>query len=80
MYLEKKLGEEITEDSHILEQIGLQFSFNPPDEDDPDYNKVHNWLVEYEEKQYRNVYGYDEGSISISVSVVRVFGTAGVPR
>jgi len=33
-FLEKKLGYELTEDSHILEQIGLLYNYNPPDSDD----------------------------------------------
>lgn len=47
-YLEDKLGEEITEDSHILEQIGLQFPLNPPDDNDSDLNRVNEWLIEFE--------------------------------
>jgi hypothetical protein len=33
-FLEEKLGYEITEDSHVLEQIGLQYNYNPPDGED----------------------------------------------
>jgi hypothetical protein len=33
-FLEEELGYEINEDSHLLEQIGLQYNFNPPDSED----------------------------------------------
>ncbi len=33
-FLEEKLGYEINEDSHLLEHIGLQYNFNPPDRED----------------------------------------------
>jgi hypothetical protein len=33
-FLEDKLGYKLTEDSHILEQIGLIYNFNPPDPED----------------------------------------------
>jgi hypothetical protein len=33
-FLEEKLGYEINEDSNILEHIGLQYNFNPPDRED----------------------------------------------
>jgi hypothetical protein len=33
-FLEDKLGYEINEDSHLLEQIGLQYNYTPPDNED----------------------------------------------
>ena len=33
-FLEEKLGYEINEDSHLLEHIGFQYNFNPPDGED----------------------------------------------
>ena len=33
-FLEEKLGYEINKDSHVLEHIGLQYNFNPPDRED----------------------------------------------
>jgi hypothetical protein len=33
-FLEEKLGYEINEDSHVLEQVGLQYNYNPPDRED----------------------------------------------
>jgi hypothetical protein len=48
-YLEKKLRTEITEDSHVLEQIGLQYPFNPPDDEDRELNQTREWLLAFNE-------------------------------
>ncbi len=53
-FLEQKLGEEITEDSHVLEQLGLQYVFNPPDDEDADYNRAYRWLNEFSGISARN--------------------------
>jgi hypothetical protein len=49
-FLEEKLGFAITEDSHILEQIGLQYCFNPPDPDDKALEQMLGFLEEFNEK------------------------------
>jgi hypothetical protein len=49
-FLEEKLGCEITEDSHVLEQIGLQYVFNPPDPEDQPLERMLNFLEEFNEK------------------------------
>lgn len=46
-FLNKKLGYEITEDSHILEQIGFQYNWNPPDRDDQILDSTLELLEEY---------------------------------
>jgi hypothetical protein len=46
-FLEAKLGYEITEDSHILEQIGLHYNFNPPDREDKVLNETLTLLEEF---------------------------------
>ena len=39
-FLKEHLGEEIDLDSHVLEQIGLLYNLNPPDDDDPDLLRI----------------------------------------
>jgi hypothetical protein len=46
-FLETKLGYEITEDSHILEQIGLVYNYNPPDREDKALNDAGALLEEF---------------------------------
>ena len=46
-FLNKRLGYEITEDSHILEQIGFQYNWNPPDRDDKILDSTLELLEEY---------------------------------
>ena len=46
-FLEEKLGCKITEDSHILEQIGLQYNWNPPDHEDEELARTLELLEEY---------------------------------
>jgi hypothetical protein len=46
-FLQAKLGHEITEDSHILEQIGLLYNFNPPDREDNVRNETLALLEEF---------------------------------
>lgn len=48
-FLELKLGLEIDEDSHVLEQIGLLYNYNPPDDQDPDLLQMQALLEEFGE-------------------------------
>lgn len=48
-FLEEKLGYELHEDSHALEQLGLLYNFNPPDDDDPALNQMEALLEEFDE-------------------------------
>ena len=48
-FLELKLGQEIDEDSHVLEQIGLLYNYNPPDDQDPELLQVQALLEEFGE-------------------------------
>jgi hypothetical protein len=48
-FLEEKLGYKLTEDSHILEQIGLQYNWNPPERDDEELVRTLAILEEYNE-------------------------------
>jgi hypothetical protein len=50
-FLEEKLGYEINEDSHILEHVGLQYNFNPPD---PEDNALEQTLALLEEFNAQN--------------------------
>jgi hypothetical protein len=49
-FIEEKLGSRITEDSHILEQIGLQYNWNPPEREDGELDQILALLEEYNEK------------------------------
>jgi hypothetical protein len=49
-FLEEKLGYKITEDSHILEQIGLQYNMNPPEREDKELDRTLALLEEYNQK------------------------------
>lgn len=46
-FLEEKIGYEITEDSHILEQIGLAYNLNPPEREDGALKKTEALLDEF---------------------------------
>lgn len=46
-FLEERLGYSLHEDSHELEQIGLLYNFNPPDDEDPALQRMHELLNEY---------------------------------
>ena len=46
-FLEEKLGYQLDEDSHELEQIGLLYNFNPPDDDDPALLRMESLLNEF---------------------------------
>ncbi len=70
-YLEGKLGEKITEDSHILEQIGLQYPFNPPDDNDSDLNRVNEWLIEFESGESGEDIDEQEGGTYLTNSALR---------
>jgi hypothetical protein len=48
-FLEEKLGYKITEDSHVLEQIGLQYNWNPPHREDKELDRTLKLLEEYNE-------------------------------
>jgi transcriptional regulator with XRE-family HTH domain len=50
-FLENKLGHEIDEDSHVLEQIGLVYNYNPPDCEDPELLRVHDLLEEFADSE-----------------------------
>jgi hypothetical protein len=49
-FLEEKLGYELTEDSHVLEQIGLQYNMNPPDQEDKELERTLALLEEYNQE------------------------------
>lgn len=53
-FLEEKLGHEIHEDSHVLEQLGLYYNLNPPDVDDPDMIRIHELLDEFADSETGN--------------------------
>src|SRR5271157_2568728 len=46
-FLEEKLGYEINEDSHVLEHIGLQYNYNPPDDEDNNLKQTLALLEEF---------------------------------
>jgi len=46
-FLEQRLGQEIDEDSHVLEQIGLLYNHNPPDPEDPNLTRIRDLLEEF---------------------------------
>ena len=46
-FLEEKIGYRLTEDSHVLEQIGLQYNWNPPDREDEELARTLAILEEY---------------------------------
>lgn len=46
-FLEKKLGYEIDEDSHVLEHLGLLYNDNPPNREDPDLILIYELLEEF---------------------------------
>jgi hypothetical protein len=48
-FLELKLGKEIDEDSHVLEQIGLLYNYNPPGRQDPELLNVQALLEQFGE-------------------------------
>ena len=49
-FLNERFDADITEDSHLLEQIGLQYSLNPPDDNDKALNNMHDLLVQFEKE------------------------------
>lgn len=46
-FLEEKLGHELHQDSHVLEQLGLVYNFNPPDPFDPAFERMGALLEEF---------------------------------
>lgn len=46
-FLETKLGCEIDEDPHVLEQIELLYNYNPPDDNDPELLRIEELLEEF---------------------------------
>ncbi len=53
-FLNRELQTEITEDSHILEQIGLLYSCNPPDDCDPDLLRAEDLIEEFKKEAAEN--------------------------
>jgi hypothetical protein len=49
-FLEEKIGYKISEDSHILEQIGFQYNMNPPEREDKELDRTLALLEEYNKK------------------------------
>jgi len=70
-FLEQKIGEEITENSHVLEQIGLQYVFNPPDDEDADYNRAYRWLNEFSGITDEDFKGMDGSYVFLKDTVMR---------
>ncbi len=50
-FLEQQLGYQLNEDSHALEQIGLLYNFNPPDDRDPDLYRMKSLLEQFKSSQ-----------------------------
>jgi hypothetical protein len=64
-FLEEKLGYEIHEDCHVLEQLGLVYNFNPPNPDDPALERMKALLEEF------NALHPGDGEIILPASAMR---------
>jgi len=72
-FLNRKLGANINPDSHVLEQIGLQYAFNPPDKNDKSLNQTDDLLQDFaKEAANTELVGQDEGPHYLSPAALRM--------